>query len=127
MLTAFETNTDPETLLRRLTRNPLMTLDPERIRVRAYFHAVNRTGAAWWDPEKNWFQAELEEIEEMANVTHEGLVILHGGGAVSAAPLEFEANHEPIFWWRHPYDGWDGKPREPGTREPRRCSLCRKG
>ena len=32
-----------------------------QIRVRAYFHFVNKTGWHWQDPVSNWVQAELEE------------------------------------------------------------------
>jgi hypothetical protein len=32
-----------------------------RIRHRAYFLWENQTGAAWWDPVSNWFEAEAQE------------------------------------------------------------------
>jgi hypothetical protein len=34
----------------------------ERIQERAYFLWVNRTGAAWWDPDSNWLEAERADV-----------------------------------------------------------------
>jgi hypothetical protein len=46
----------------RLNRREVpLTLNENRIRVRAYFHFENRTGWNWRDSVSNWLQAEQDE------------------------------------------------------------------
>lgn len=61
----FESRAQP----RELGLHPLLDLDLERVRVRAYFLAENKSGRKWWDRDSNWLEAETLEIVDAVNAS----------------------------------------------------------
>jgi hypothetical protein len=44
------------------------TVDPAKVRIRAFFLWEGRTGIAWWDPVSNWLEAEDFEKRALADI-----------------------------------------------------------
>lgn len=98
-----------------LYTHPLVRIDPNRVRVRAYLRSIEYPGAK---PEDNWFFAEDQEMFEYARAL---LVIARDTKRPPAVTGKFDDYYESVFTWR---EGEHERRVMLGTREHRECSIC---
>lgn len=111
---------NPQVLI-KLRSNPFLTVKDENIRLRAYYHWLNRDLPQWNNSESNWVQAELEEISTQVS---QQLVFPTNSGAQAG---DFDENYRVIFKYGVPVESEKNQRKTAlGNKNSRTCSLCKK-